>query len=163
MTGVVLIAKSIERNPCIIITKYHVYLKKDIECCELSSRKRHVYIHYCLFYPCLTLMICKLLKLTQNEDESLPAKAMPKMMPGPLLLTFINFNSSMDKKSHTKCVKKLLIYSQTSTVEPFMYNIYRDHSVCAPSQWDTTLQCKVTSHWPGTCRKWSLYMHIEGS
>ena len=26
----------------------------------------------------------------------------------------------------------------------------------APSQWETALQCKVVSHWLGTCTKWSL-------
>ena len=33
----------------------------------------------------------------------------------------------------------------------------RDHFVYAPSQWETTLQCNVVSHWMGTYSKWSLY------
>ena len=33
---------------------------------------------------------------------------------------------------------------------------YRDHFVNAPTQWETTLQCNVVSHWPGTFTKWSL-------
>ena len=33
----------------------------------------------------------------------------------------------------------------------------RDHFVYAPSQWETTLQCNVVSHWLGACKKWSLY------
>ena len=33
---------------------------------------------------------------------------------------------------------------------------YRDHSVYVPSQWETTLQCNVVSHWLGEYTKWSL-------
>ena len=32
----------------------------------------------------------------------------------------------------------------------------RDHFVYAPSQWETTLQCNVVSHWLGAYTKWSL-------
>ena len=32
----------------------------------------------------------------------------------------------------------------------------RDHSVYVPSQWETTLQCNVVSHWPVTYTKWSM-------
>ena len=32
---------------------------------------------------------------------------------------------------------------------------YKDHYVNAPSQWETTLQCNVVSHWLGACTKWS--------
>ena len=35
---------------------------------------------------------------------------------------------------------------------------YKDHFVYAPSQWETTLQCKV-SHWLGAYTKWSLHAH----
>ena len=34
--------------------------------------------------------------------------------------------------------------------------IVRDHIVHVPSQWETTLQCNVVSHWPSVCREWSL-------
>ena len=34
--------------------------------------------------------------------------------------------------------------------------ICRNHFVVyAPSQWETTLQCNIVSHWLGTCTKWS--------
>ena len=33
----------------------------------------------------------------------------------------------------------------------------RYHSVYTPSQWETTLQCNVVSHWLGTCTEWFLY------
>ena len=33
----------------------------------------------------------------------------------------------------------------------------RDHFVYAPGQWEMTLQCKVGSHWLGTCTEWLLY------
>ena len=36
------------------------------------------------------------------------------------------------------------------------YNVYRDTSVHAPSQWETTLYCNVVSHWLGAYTKWSL-------
>ena len=38
----------------------------------------------------------------------------------------------------------------------------RDHFVYAPSQWQTTLQCNVASHWLGTYTKLSLQMAMEG-
>ena len=34
--------------------------------------------------------------------------------------------------------------------------ISRDHFVYVPSQWETTLQCNVVSHWLGAYTKWSL-------
>ena len=34
--------------------------------------------------------------------------------------------------------------------------IHSDHFVYVPSQWETTLQCNVVSHWLGACTKWSL-------
>ena len=33
----------------------------------------------------------------------------------------------------------------------------KDNLVHAPSQWETTLQCDVISHWLGVWREWSLY------
>ena len=38
----------------------------------------------------------------------------------------------------------------------------RDHFVYAPSQWEMTLQCNVTSHWLGEYTKWSLTFHWLG-
>ena len=32
----------------------------------------------------------------------------------------------------------------------------RDHSVYAPSQWETALQCNAVSHWLDAYTKWSL-------
>ena len=34
-----------------------------------------------------------------------------------------------------------------------------DHFLYAPSQWETTLQCNVVSHWLGALMKWSLHRH----
>ena len=39
---------------------------------------------------------------------------------------------------------------------PLMLRSNRDHFVCAPSQWETTLHCNVVSHWLGAHTKWSL-------
>ena len=38
------------------------------------------------------------------------------------------------------------------------FDLCRDHFVYTPSQWETTLQCNVVSHWLGACtdRWWSL-------
>ena len=36
--------------------------------------------------------------------------------------------------------------------------MYRDHFVYAPSQWETTLQCNVASHWLDAHTKWSLHV-----
>ena len=38
------------------------------------------------------------------------------------------------------------------------YDIYRDHFVYAPSQWEMKLHCNITSHWLGICTKWSLHI-----
>ena len=35
-------------------------------------------------------------------------------------------------------------------------SVSKDHFVYAPSQWETTLQCNVVSHWLDTFIKWSL-------
>ena len=34
--------------------------------------------------------------------------------------------------------------------------VNRDYFVYAPSEWDTTLQCNVNSHWLVACLKWSM-------
>ena len=44
----------------------------------------------------------------------------------------------------------------TPNSDAWKVNIYRDHFVCAPSQWETTLQYNVVSHWLGAYTKWSL-------
>ena len=38
----------------------------------------------------------------------------------------------------------------------------RDHFVYAPSQWETTLQCNVVSHWLGAFTKWALLLDYNG-
>ena len=40
----------------------------------------------------------------------------------------------------------------------FSQRQHRGHFVYAPSQWETTLQCNVVSHWLGAFTKWSLIM-----
>ena len=39
--------------------------------------------------------------------------------------------------------------------------MFRDHFVYEPSQWETTLQCNVVSHWLGAYTKWCLMLHVE--
>ena len=39
-------------------------------------------------------------------------------------------------------------------------DIFRDHFVCASSQWETTLHCNVVSHWLGVYTKWSLNLAV---
>ena len=46
--------------------------------------------------------------------------------------------------------------SHTPVYRQAISHISRDHFVYAPSQWETTLQCNVVSHWLGTCTEWSL-------
>ena len=36
--------------------------------------------------------------------------------------------------------------------------MFGDHFVNVPSQWETTLQCNVASHWLGAYTKWSLHV-----
>ena len=40
-----------------------------------------------------------------------------------------------------------------------VYNIFRDHFVYAPSQWETMLLCNIGFHWLGAYAKWSLILH----
>ena len=40
-----------------------------------------------------------------------------------------------------------------------LHCFYRDHFRCAPSQWWTTLQCNIISHWLGAYIKWSLLLN----
>ena len=47
-------------------------------------------------------------------------------------------------------IKTHKLYLKTWQVE------VRDHFVNVPSQWETTLQCNVVSHWRSTFTKWSL-------
>ena len=42
----------------------------------------------------------------------------------------------------------------------FMH-ILRERFVYAPSQWETTLQCNVVSHWLGAYTEWSLYANLH--
>ena len=37
----------------------------------------------------------------------------------------------------------------------------RDYFMHAPSQWGTTLQCNVVSHWLGACTKWFLQFTLN--
>ena len=37
----------------------------------------------------------------------------------------------------------------------------RDHYVCAPSQWETALQCNAVPHWLGAYTKWVLYRVVN--
>ena len=50
---------------------------------------------------------------------------------------------------------------QQKVIQSLPY-IFRDHIVYAPSQWETTLQCNVVSHWLGAYAKWSLHLTVVG-
>ena len=41
-----------------------------------------------------------------------------------------------------------------------VHNIYRDHLVYVPSQWEMTLHCNVILYWLGAYTKWSLHIQI---
>ena len=41
-----------------------------------------------------------------------------------------------------------------------LHNQFKDHFEYAPSQWETTLQCNVASHWLAAYTKWSLPIAI---
>ena len=51
-----------------------------------------------------------------------------------------------------------LHFNQLCTKTSTRKYMCRDHLVYAPSQWETTLQCNVVSHWLGAYTKWSLYV-----
>ena len=49
------------------------------------------------------------------------------------------------------------VWPVSATMMSFGYNgSAGDHFVYLPSQWETTLQCKVVSDWLGTYTKWSV-------
>ena len=57
------------------------------------------------------------------------------------------------------CILCLLL-TLTVWLSPILHlaDLYsRDHSVCAPSQWETALQCNAVFHWLGAYTEWSLY------
>ena len=71
----------------------------------------------------------------------------------------------IEKKSLVKCVQGrngCHLYYVTLNVlcneifYNFIGNLFRDHFVYAPSQWETMLHCNVVSHWQSTYTKWSL-------
>ena len=52
---------------------------------------------------------------------------------------------------------------KTQSQSRFWWNntdVDKDHFVYALSQWETTLQCNVASHWLGAYTKWSLLIDI---
>ena len=53
----------------------------------------------------------------------------------------------------------LIIISNRNRIGPG----YRDYFVNVPSQWETTLQCNVVSHWLGAFTKWSLLLQYMQS
>ena len=60
-----------------------------------------------------------------------------------------------DNYLYKRCFIELSKLTNTTSWTSWM--VYdRDHFVYAPSQWETTLQCNVVSHWLGAYTKWSL-------
>ena len=47
---------------------------------------------------------------------------------------------------------------QLCIMASYLRDITRDHSGYGLSQWETTLQCKVVSHWLSPCPEWSKIM-----
>ena len=61
----------------------------------------------------------------------------------------ITYNA--EKKIHVTLGLRLSFHVWPSYIRP------RDNFLCAPSQWETTLQCNVVSHWLGACWEWSVW------
>ena len=54
------------------------------------------------------------------------------------------------------------IFSLHQHIGWMTYQVYtKDHFVYAPSQWETTLQCNVVSHWLGAYTEWSLWYYLN--
>ena len=49
-----------------------------------------------------------------------------------------------EQSNNSKCLS-------SGSLEMWTQDVFRDHFVYAPSQWETTLQCNVVSHWLCAC------------
>ena len=49
---------------------------------------------------------------------------------------------------------------RVSSMISVLPSIFRVHSVCVPSQWETTLRCNVVSHWLVACTEWTLNIAV---
>ena len=67
-------------------------------------------------------------------------------------ITFNNGNGYIN----FSVIKLLFLIKNLKFQSGFFVVIIRDYFVYAPSQWETTLQCNVVSHWLGAHTKWSL-------
>ena len=81
-------------------------------------------------------------------------------------LSFNNWSILLGVQSifHVLCPSLLLLYATSCGTEPWLkigleVGLYkhntRGHFMYVPTQWETTLRCKVASHWLDTYTKWS--------
>ena len=94
-----------------------------------------------------------------NENEWILSRISLKFVPKvrinniPALVQIMAWRRPGDKPLSEPMIVSLLTH--ICVTRPQWVN--RDHFVYAPSQWETTLQCNVVSHWLGAFRKWTLY------
>ena len=72
----------------------------------------------------------------------------------------VSLSCMTQQSSHIDLLlKKLDCYGNICSITDVSSQLPRDHFVYASSQWETTLQCNVVSHWLGAFTKWSLNSH----
>ena len=72
---------------------------------------------------------------------------------------------SAQQAQHKECIcgKLVCFYHLFRCVIQVMGSGSRDYFVYAPSQWETTLQCNIASHWLDAYTKWCLGTLTQGT
>ena len=124
-----------------------------------------VFSYFCKHFPCYYVMFilqARSLHATLTEaKEALLDGVANTLAPGEEPIV-VETSSSMVQVRYIFYIivyyissLSLLLRSQYRSVA-YTRTIHRDHFVNAPSQWETTLQRNVVSHWLGAYPKWSL-------
>ena len=76
---------------------------------------------------------------------------------GDVLILYFGEDTEDDKSTiELRCITLAVVVPCHWAFASYEPMIYRNHFVYAPSQWETTLQCNVVSHWLGAFTTWSL-------
>ena len=85
------------------------------------------------------------------------------LLTSALWITTLNFHQNMFTEARWPCYSAIVRHFPTKfgyrwriSVVYIISIFHRDNFVYAHSQWETTLQCNVVSHWLGVFTKWPL-------
>ena len=114
---------------------------------EIKSDLASIFLTYFLYQIC-----------TSCSPNSFIFRAYRRICLHNLFLCTNNTNNMV--KQHLG--KQIFSLHQHTDSGWMTYQVYtKDHFVYAPSQWETTLQCNVVSHWLGAYTKWSLWYYLN--